>query len=107
MRGTPPQLISHLLVTRAGEVKIGPPNASAAAASSSTPNPQSADDIKMEVNEKQDVTGGMRTKVECAANIVAKCRVPVFIAQVATEDSQQMLEGNRPRLCSALLPADS
>jgi isopentenyl phosphate kinase len=43
---------------------------------------QSADDIQMEVNEKQDVTGGMRTKVECAANIVAKCRVPVYIAQV-------------------------
>jgi isopentenyl phosphate kinase len=73
---TQPQLISELLVTPTGKIKAV--SSSSASASKS----QSADDIQMEVNEKQDVTGGMRTKVECAANIVAKCRVPVYIAQV-------------------------
>ena len=71
-----PQLISELLVTPTGDIKV------VSSSSASTSNSQSADDIQMDVNEKQDVTGGMRTKVECAANIVAKCRVPVYIAQV-------------------------
>ena len=60
--------------------------------------------IEMDVNERQDVTGGMRTKVECAASIVAQAQVPVYVAQVATDHSLQLLMGCRPNVGTALLP---
>ena len=38
--------------------------------------------IHIEVDEKQDVTGGMRAKLKSAVFIASKGHVPVYIAQV-------------------------
>ena len=60
--------------------------------------------IVMDVNERQDVTGGMRTKLACAASIAVMVQAPVYVAQVATQDSLLVLQGRRPPVCTAVLP---
>ena len=60
--------------------------------------------IETAVNEMQDVTGGIKTKLECCSAIVLKCRVPVYVAQVATEHAQELLKGLRPAVATALVP---
>ena len=92
-----PRLLSELWVSPAGEIEV-------ASTSVDGERDQKKARIETAVNEMQDVTGGIKTKLECCCAIVLKCRVPVYVAQVATEHAQELLKGLRPAVATALVP---